>query len=312
MPARTEVRGPRRGLKPALHLANRVNRLHMSAWMQPEPANWWHLVDDAIEEDVGSGDVTGGCLDPEQSLEYAITVHGDGVLCGAGIAEHLLAPYGNDPDDSRLDVLKADGERVSRGERVVMGRIPGRRLFLAERVVLNFMGHLSGVATLTAQYVARIQDSQARITDSRKTVPMLRGLQKYAVRCGGGFNHRMGLFDGVMVKDNHIKACGSIAAAVERVKTYATHMVRIEVECTRMEDVAEAVEAGADIVLLDNMDPFMMREAVKAYEGRVMFEAGGGVNLDTVKGVAQTGVDYISIGSLTHSAPALPMNLEVL
>lgn len=284
----------------------------MSAWLQPEPANWWHLVDDAIEEDVGSGDVTGGCLDPEQSVEYAITVHGDGILCGLGVAEHLLTPYGNDPDDSRIDVLRADGDGVSRGDRIILGRIPGRRLFLAERVVLNFLSHLSGVATLTAQYVERIQDSQARITDSRKTLPGLRGLQKYAVRCGGGRNHRMGLFDGVMIKDNHIKACGGISAALDRVKAYASHMIRIEVECKSKEDVAEAVAGGADVILLDNMDPFMMREAVKAFEGQCIFEAGGGVNLDTVKGIAQTGVDYISIGSITHSAPVLPMNLEVL
>jgi nicotinate-nucleotide pyrophosphorylase (carboxylating) len=284
----------------------------MSAWMQPEPANWWPLVDDAIEEDVGSGDVTGGCLEPEMQVEYAITAHGDGIVCGAGIAEYLLMPYSSDPDDSRIDVLKKDSERVSRGDRIVMGRIPARRVMLAERVALNFMAQLSGVATLTALYVAKASGSNARITDSRKTVPLLRGLQKYAVRCGGGHNHRMGLFDGVLIKDNHIRACGGIATAVERVKAYATHMVRIEVECTSMEDVEAAIEAGADIVLLDNMDPFMMREAVRNFEGKCIFEAAGGVNLDTVKGIAQTGVDFISIGSITHSAPALALNLEVL
>jgi nicotinate-nucleotide pyrophosphorylase (carboxylating) len=283
----------------------------MSAWLQPEPAQWWHLVDDATEEDVGSGDVTGGSLDVEQVLPYAVHVHADGVLCGMGIAEYLLSPLGNDPDDARIEVLRVDGERVSRGETILSGAISARRLLMAERLVLNFLMHLSGVATLTAQYVDRVGDSGAGITDSRKTIPGLRSLQKYAVRCGGGHNHRMGLFDGVFLKDNHIRACGGISEAIEKVRSYASHMAKIEVECKSLEDVEEAVGAGADIVLLDNMDPFMMREAVKRFEGQCLFEAGGGISLETVKGVAQTGVDYISIGSITHSAPSLPMNLEV-
>lgn len=282
----------------------------MSAWLQPEPVNWWYLVDDAIQEDVGSGDVSGGCADPETLVEFAIVVHADGVLCGAGIAEYLLSPYSSDPEDSRLEILRADGDGVSRGDNIVLGTLSVRRLFMAERTLVNFMSHLSGVATLTAQFAARIQDSNAVITDTRKTVPGLRGLQKYAVRCGGGHNHRMGLFDGAFVSDNHVKICGSIANAVEAIRAYASFSVKIEVECHTMDDVEEAVTAGADIIQLDNMDPFMMREAVKRFEGQCLFVAAGGVSLDTVKGMAQTGVDYISIGSLTHSAPALPMNLE--
>jgi len=283
----------------------------VSVWLQPEPVNWWHLVDDAIQEDVGSGDVTGGCIDPEVQVEYAVTAHGDGILSGVGIAEYLLSPYQSDPVESRLDILVADGDAIQRGDRIVVGAVMARRLVMAERVLLNFLSHMSGIATLTGQYVQRIEDSGAAIVDSRKTLPGLRALQKYAVRCGGGHNHRMGLFDGALVKDNHVRACGSITLAVERIRAYASHFTKIEVECRSMDEVEEAVEAGADIVMLDNMDPFMMREAVKKYEGRCAFEAGGGITLDTVKGVAQTGVDFISISGLTHSAPALPFNLEV-
>lgn len=282
----------------------------MSSWQQPEPTNWWHLVDEAIEEDVGSGDVTGGCVDPDLVSEFHIEAQADGVICGTGIAEYLLSPYPNDPDTSRFEVLRNDGESVQRGDRIVEGQIPARRALMAERTVLNFMMMLSGVATLTSQFVKRVEGTNAKIVDTRKTVPGLRGLQKYAVRCGGGHNHRMGLFDGALIKDNHIAACGSIRAAVESVKSYAPHTINIEVECRNLEEVQEAMQAGSDIILLDNMDPFDMREAVKKYNGDAMFEASGGISLDTVKGVAQTGVDYISIGALTHSAPSLMLHME--
>lgn len=282
----------------------------MSAWQQPEPANWWYAVDDAIEEDVGSGDLSGGCVDPDLLTDYCIEAQGDGVVCGVGIAEYLLSPYPSDPEDCHFTLNRADGDRVQRGDRIAEGRILAKRALLAERTVLNFMMLLSGVSTLTSQFVARAEGTKAKIVDTRKTVPGLRGLQKYAVRCGGGHNHRMGLFDGVMIKDNHIAACGSIQRAVESVRAYAPHTVRVEVECRNMAEVDEAVASGADIILLDNMDPFEMREAVKKHEGAALFEASGGITLDTVKGVAQTGVDFISIGALTHSAPSLMLHME--
>ncbi|MBX3118679.1 MAG: carboxylating nicotinate-nucleotide diphosphorylase [Fimbriimonadaceae bacterium] len=282
----------------------------MSIWLQPEPLSWWHNVDDAIQEDVGSGDLSGGCIDPELMSSYYIEAQAEGTVCGLGIAEYLLAPYPTDPDGVKIDIGFKDGDRVSRGDILVSGRTSARRALLAERTVLNFMMHLSGVATFTRKFVDQAGESNVRIVDTRKTLPGLRALQKYAVRCGGGHSHRMGLFDGVMIKDNHIRACGSIKEAVEKVKEYAPHTVRIEVECTSLEQVAEAVDAGADIVMLDNMDPFMMREAVKDYRGKVIFEASGGISLDTVRGMAQTGVDIISIGALTHSAPALAMHME--
>lgn len=200
---------------------------------------------------------------------------------------------------------------VRRGDRILSGRHLARRLLTAERTALNFLMHLSGVATLTRAYVEKIQGLGGHVIDTRKTLPGLRALQKYAVRCGGGRNHRMGLFDGAMIKDNHIAAAGGIREAVAGVRAYASHMTKIEIECETIEQVKEAVEAGADVVLLDNMDPFTMQEAVRNFRGRVLFEASGGITLDTVAGVAKTGVDLISVGSITHSAPALPMHMEI-
>lgn len=282
----------------------------MSAWLQPEPANWWHSVDDAIEEDVGSGDLSGGCIDSDLLSEFYIEAQAEGVVCGAGIAEYLLNPYPSDPDESFFNLAKVDGERVQRGDRIAEGLISAKRVLMAERTVLNFLMYLGGVATLTAQFVARVEGTETKIVDTRKTIPGLRALQKYAVRCGGGRNHRMGLFDGVLLKDNHIAACGSIERAVEAVRTYAPHTVNIEVECRNMQEVEEAVRSNVDIILLDNMDPFEMREAVKKFRDAAIFEASGGITLDTVRGVAQTGVDYISIGALTHSAPSMMVHLE--
>lgn len=283
----------------------------MGAWLQPEPANWWLLVDDAISEDVGPGDVTSGCVEPNLLVEWYIEAQGDGILCGCGIAEYLLAPYSSDAEELKFSILRDDADRVERGERVLEGVLPARRVLMAERTVLNFLMVLSGVATLTDSYVQKVEGTKARIIDTRKTVPGLRALQKYAVRCGGGSNHRMGLFDGALLKDNHIKAVGGIRAAIERVRSYASHMTKIEVECETLDMVEEAISAGADVILLDNMDPFMMREAVREHAGKALFEASGGISLDTVRGVAQTGVDFISIGAITHSAPALPFHMEI-
>lgn len=282
----------------------------VNPWLQPEPQGWWHLVDDAVMEDLGSGDVTAGALRADLMAEWRIEAQADGVLCGVGIAEHLLAPIPGEPDDCYVDVLVPDGAPVGRDVIVARGRAPARRVLAAERTALNFVMLLSGVATLTREYVRRVEGTGARIIDTRKTVPLMRSLQKYAVRCGGGHNHRMGLYDGAMLKDNHIAAAGSITEAVRLFRETASHMIKLEVECESMEMVDEAVEAGAEVILLDNMDPFTMREVVSKHRGRVLFEASGGINLDTVRGVAQTGVDVISVGALTHSAVGLPFHME--
>jgi nicotinate-nucleotide pyrophosphorylase (carboxylating) len=283
----------------------------VSIWLEPEPQNWWFTVDDAIAEDVGSGDITAGALPADLLAPWKIEVQSDGVVCGVGIAEYLLAPVGPDPEECFVEIHRTDGDFVQRGTVIMNGLIPARRALTAERTALNFLMHLSGVATLTDRFVQKVEGTGARIVDTRKTLPLMRTLQKYAVRCGGGHNHRMGLFDGAMLKDNHIQAAGSITEAVKKLRSIISHMTKIEVECESIEQVAEAVAAGADVVLLDNMDPFNMREAVKKFKGRCLFEASGGINLETVRAVAQTGVDLISVGALTHSAVGLAMHMEI-
>ena len=261
-------------------------------------------------EDLGSGDVTAGALPADLLADWRIEAQAEGVLAGVGVTEHLLGPLAGDPDSTAIEIHLPDGSRVGRDTVVASGRAPARRVVAAERTALNFIMLLSGTATLTAEFVRRVEGTRARIVDTRKTIPMLRALQKYAVRCGGGFNHRMGLFDAAMLKDNHIAAAGSIAAAVGAFRATASHMVKLEIEAESPEQVEEAVAAGADVVLLDNMDPFTMREMVSRYRGRTLFEASGGIDLDTVRGVAQTGVDVISVGALTHSAVSLPFHME--
>lgn len=268
------------------------------------------IVEDALAEDLGFGDITGQALPADLLIRWRIEAQAEGVLCGAGIAESLLAPYPHDPDECTIGIDRGDGDSVSRGDSVMDGVIPARRALAAERTALNFLMHLSGVATTTAQYVKRVEGTGARIVDTRKTLPGLRALQKYAVRCGGGGNHRMGLFDGALIKDNHIAALGGVRKAIDTVRGSISHMAKIEVECETPEQVREAVDAGAEVVLLDNMDPFMMREIVKAYKGKALFEASGGINLDTVRGVAQTGVDLISVGALTHSPCSIAFHME--
>jgi len=282
----------------------------MNSWLEPEPSNWWSSVEEALAEDIGSGDLTGGCIEPSKTTPWHIEAQCDGILCGIGIAEQLLSPTSGEEEGSGILVRFSDGQRIERGNVVIEGVINARRALVMERTVLNFLMHLSGVSTLTAGFVKRIEGLGSKIIDTRKTTPGLRILEKYAVRCGGGYNHRMGLYDGALIKDNHISACGSISSAIAKVKQYASHMVKIEVECESLDQVAEAVNNGADIILLDNMDPFMMREATNKFRGKALFEASGGISLETVRGVAQTGVDLISIGALTHSAPALPFHME--
>jgi nicotinate-nucleotide pyrophosphorylase (carboxylating) len=265
-----------------------------------------------MEEDVGGGDLTGGCLESGQVVDWYVEVQADGILCGLGVAEYLFSPIpGQSTENHSLEIEASDGDVVRRGDRIVSGQTAARRALMAERTMLNFLMHFSGISTLASQFVERTSGTKARVIDTRKTIPTLRAWAKYAVRCGGGHNHRMGLYDGVLIKDNHIEACGSIRAAVGRVRSDAPPRVKNEVECANLDMVAEAVEAGAEVIMLDNMDPFAMREAVTRFQGRALFEASGGITLDTVRGVAQTGVDYISVGAITHSAPALSMHMEI-
>ena len=267
------------------------------------------LVRAALAEDIGPGDITSILCIPAGTRATAVMLAKEpGVIAGLSIAEmafHLI-----DPDAVWLAHL-SDGARVGEG-RTPLATITGdaRAMLTAERVALNFVQRLSGIATLTAKYAALTVGTNARIADTRKTTPGLRMLEKYAVRAGGGFNHRLGLYDAVLIKDNHIKAAGSIAQAVAAARAHISHTMKIEVEAATLKMVEEALQVKADIILLDNMDTKTMRSAVQLIAGRAISEASGGLTEARIAEVAATGVDILSIGALTHSAPALDISLD--
>jgi nicotinate-nucleotide pyrophosphorylase (carboxylating) len=268
-----------------------------------------HIVREALAEDLGSGDLTTALLFPSPVPARAeILARKAGVICGLSVAEQVFRTL---DEGVRFEGMVTDGDRLGDG-RTVVARLDGsaNALLTGERTALNLLGHLSGVATLTRQYVDAIAGTSAVILDTRKTTPGLRLLEKEAVRCGGGTNHRLGLHDAILVKDNHLRLAGGIAAAVERLRAETT--LPIEVECDTLEQVREALDTGADRILLDNMRPQLLRAAVAMTAGRAELEASGGVSLETVRAVAETGVDFISVGALTHSAPAVDVSMEVL
>lgn len=263
----------------------------------------------ALAEDVGAGDVTAAAVVEEESqCRAAIIVKEEGVIAGLEVARLTFQTL-----DSEVSFEREvrDGARVTSGEVValVLGRT--RPIVTGERTALNFLQRMSGIATLTARYVAAVEGTEARIIDTRKTAPGLRALDKYAVRAGGGRNHRMGLFDGVLIKDNHLRAAGGVGAGVEKARAWAHHLVKVEVEAKTRSEVEEALKAGADVILLDNMDVGQVAEAVKLAGGRCELEVSGQVTLDNVRALAECGVDFISVGALTHSAPALDVSLEM-
>jgi nicotinate-nucleotide pyrophosphorylase (carboxylating) len=261
----------------------------------------------ALAEDVGEGDVTTEATVDTDALGSAyIVAREPGVVCGLAIAEAVFRAL--DPDVG-FEALVDEGTQVGAGARVALLSGPLRAILTGERTALNFLGRLSGIATLTRHYVDAVSGTGVAILDTRKTTPGLRILEKHAVACGGGRNHRFGLDDGVLVKDNHLRAAGSVATAVERAR--ASTDLPVEVECDTIEQVADAVAAGADAILLDNMTPDGLLAAVVLVKGRARLEASGGVNLENVRAIAETGVDEISIGALTHSARALDVSLEL-
>ena len=256
-----------------------------------------------LAEDVGAGDATTlAVIDRDATCKARILVKEPGVVCGLDAAAAVFEELG-----ANLEPLAADGNSVQGPVALITG--PARAVLTGERLALNLLGRLSGIATLTRRYVDAIDGTGATILDTRKTTPGLRDLEKQAVRCGGGTNHRFRLDDGVLIKDNHLRLAGSIAEAVAR--TRATGLP-VEVECDTLPQVAEALAAGVDRILLDNMTTDELRDAVGLTAGRAELEASGSVSLDTVRAIAETGVDFISVGALTHSARALDVSLEVL
>jgi len=265
------------------------------------------IVHAALAEDIGAGDVTTeATVSADAGGAAELIVKEAGVVCGLRVAEATFLAL--DPD-IRFEPLARDGDVVE--PPAVVARVSGsqRAILTGERVALNFLGRLSGIATLTRRYVDAIDGTGAAVLDTRKTTPGLRALEKHAVASGGGRNHRFGLDDAVLIKDNHLRAAGSIAGAVELIR--AACDLPIEVECETLEQVGDALAAGVDAILLDNMTPAQLRDSVALAGGRARLEASGGITLDTIRAIAETGVDEISVGALTHSAPSLDVSLEL-
>jgi nicotinate-nucleotide pyrophosphorylase (carboxylating) len=269
------------------------------------------LIRRALDEDLGTaGDITTqACIPVDARSAGVIVARAAGTIAGLEAAARVFTLL-----DGGVEVVPETEDGAAVGAGTVLARVagPSRPLLSGERVALNLLGRLSGIATATSDLVRRVDGTGARITDTRKTTPGLRALEKYAVRMGGGVNHRFGLHDAVMIKDNHIVAAGGIRRAVDAVRTRIGHTVKIEVEADDLEQVALVLEAAADIVLLDNMAPADLRRAVAMVDGRMIVEASGGITPETVRQVAESGVDVISVGYLTHSAPSLDVALDLL
>lgn len=266
-------------------------------------------VAEALAEDLGpTGDITTQATVPQVArASGVIAARKPGVVAGLQLVEAAFKAL--DPA-ATVDVVVADGGHVAAAGEIARVAGNARALLTAERVAMNFLGHLSGIATLTQHYVQKVEGTHARIIDTRKTTPGLRALEKLAVRAGGGLNHRFGLFDAILIKDNHIAAAGGVGAALERARAWAGHTVKIEVEVTTLKELEEALAHAPDAILLDNMALPMLKTAVAEVAGRAVTEASGGVSLETVRGIADTGVDLISVGALTHSAPNLDVGFD--
>jgi len=283
--------------------------LHPDAFLSPLAID--AAVSRALDEDLGrAGDITSMATIPEPTQAHAILVARQaGVIAGLPLA---VATFQTLTPDIRIEAHVRDGASVAAGLQVLTISGPARAVLTAERTALNFVGRLSGIATLTAEYVRHTAGTKLRICCTRKTTPGLRALEKYAVRCCGGFNHRFGLDDAVLIKDNQIAVAGGIRPVLERARKHIGHLVKIEIEVDTLKQLREVLDTGlADVVLLDNMDVATLTEAVKMAQGRVVLEASGGVTLDSIAKIAATGVDYVSSGALTHSAQNFDVAIDI-
>jgi nicotinate-nucleotide pyrophosphorylase (carboxylating) len=272
-----------------------------------------HLIDLAFEEDIGTGDITTQTLiSPALETSVILLAKADGVLAGIEIARRVFLKL--DPEIKFKTIIK-DGSPLQKGDIIADVKGKARAILTGERTALNFLQRLSGIATLTSQFVARVSDLPVMIIDTRKTTPGYRLLEKYAVRMGGGHNHRLNLAEGILIKDNHLALLRNRGKNLKDVVTQAREKapqdLKVEVETTNLGEVREAVRAGADIIMFDNMSPAMMRRAVKLLPSCILSEASGGVNLETVRAIAETGVNFISVGALTHSSKALDISVEL-
>lgn len=266
------------------------------------------LIDLWLQEDIGSCDLTAQLmLDADAESKFQMVAREPMIIAGIEVAARVLRRY--DPT-LNVNVLVSDGQSVTTGNKLMTVSGSARSIVTAERPALNILQRMSAIATETARYCKAIEGTRAQLIDTRKTTPGLRMLEKHAVTCGGGLNHRLGLGDGVMIKDNHIAICGSIFKAVERARSGLPVLTKIEVECERIEQVHEALQAGVDVIMLDNMPLDEMRTAVKLINGTAKVEASGGINLKTIRDVALTGVDYISTSKITQAAPPVDIGLD--
>ena len=288
--------------------------MHERSAMSPPPPLSPLVIEQAVRaallEDFGrAGDVTSSATIPASAQARAVFgARKPGVLSGIDVA---AAAFRLVDGSVRFTAHSADGDALAPKTKVATVEGPARAILTAERVALNFMGRMSGIATLTRAFADAVKHTRASIADTRKTTPGLRAFEKYAVRCGGGMNHRFGLDDAVLIKDNHVAVAGGVIPALRAAKAHVGHLVKIEIEVDRLDQLDEVIAEGADVVMLDNMSLADLREGVRRVAGRMKVEASGGVNLDTVRAIAETGVDIISIGALTHSAPTLDLGLDV-
>jgi len=268
-----------------------------------------HLIEIALKEDIGSGDITTESLVASELVGTGVIIAKEPlVIAGLDVARQVFEHL-----DSEIifDSVYNDGDALAEGS--IVSEIKGklRALLMGERTALNFLQHLSGIATHVRSYVSEIENTNVRLVDTRKTTPGWRVLEKYAVRVGGAYNHRMGLYDGVLIKDNHIAVCGGVQKAVKRIRKHMSHLVKIEVEVSDLDQVKEALDAGADVIMLDNMNINQMKKAVTLIDGRAAVEVSGGVTQSSLKQLADTGVDIISAGALTHAARGVDLSMRI-
>jgi nicotinate-nucleotide pyrophosphorylase (carboxylating) len=269
------------------------------------------IIEMSLIEDIGAGDITSNITIPDNSTaSFAIRAREEMVVCGTDIAALVFSKI-KSAGKVATEIKKYDGEIVKAGDILLSGHGDAKSIMAGERVALNLLRQMCGVATITREYTQEIKGFKAKLLDTRKTIPGLRSLQKYAVKTGGGQNHRIGLYDGILIKDNHIAICRGIENALKSARAKAPQGMKIEIECDTIEQLKESLEFGADMVLLDNMSIAQLEEAVKITSGRIPLEASGGVNLKTIRNIAKTGVDFISVGSITNNPANVDIGLDI-